>query len=101
MEVSSTSINAASATVMAMSQGLTLGFHCMAEAGEGFTMVTGAVAGLELPVDAGSKSGKNLLLEWSVSVFSAGWGRTGRCRWDAAVGFHEAALDSLNESARL
>ena len=39
IEVSSTSMNAASATVMAISHGLTRGFHCADDAASGFVTV--------------------------------------------------------------
>src|SRR5580692_7626068 len=52
MEVSSTSMKAASATVMAMSQGLTRGFHCAWSERLGLFTVAGgefAPAGLSAP----------------------------------------------------
>ena len=63
MEVSSTSMKAARATVMAMSQGLTRGFQRTAAAsGEGFCMVLDAAEGATGSCGLGCESGKNLLL---------------------------------------
>ena len=52
MEVSSTSMKAASATVMAMSQGLTLGFHCAWSASESTTVAGRAFAFARLRASA-------------------------------------------------
>jgi hypothetical protein len=56
IEVSSTSINAASATVMAISHGLTLGFQAVVSIGLGLAMCL-AGAG-----DVGCNSGNSVLL---------------------------------------
>jgi hypothetical protein len=61
MEVSSTSMNAASATVAAISQGFTLGFQGAYSTGLGLSIrLTGAVAPAGGAV---CSSGKNFLLE--------------------------------------
>ena len=70
MEVSSTSMKAASATVAAMIQGLTLGFHCVSSAALGLAIVlTGAAAA----GTGGSvcNSGKNFLLKALLFFISA------------------------------
>jgi hypothetical protein len=61
MEVSRTSINAASATVMAISQGFTLGFHGITAPWLGFCTVLAADAAA--CAAAGSISDKKLLLD--------------------------------------
>jgi hypothetical protein len=59
MEVSSTSMKAARATVMAISHGLTRGFHGVSKAGCGLLRVVAAPAGNGV---AGCNSDKSLLL---------------------------------------
>jgi hypothetical protein len=49
IEVSSTSINAASATVIAISHGFTLGFHCTCTARSGFSIFAGGVPAPDPP----------------------------------------------------
>src|ERR1700739_2507352 len=71
MEVSSTSMNAARATVAAMSHGLTRGFHCAVSAPLGLTIV---LAGAE-PAGAGGSvcnSGKTLSSCGLLPVFGCG-----------------------------
>src|ERR1039457_5602058 len=63
MEVSSTSMKAANATVMAMSHGLTRGFQAVVAEGSGFAILVGTAP---LPAgvgDAVSNCGKKLLLQ--------------------------------------
>src|ERR1019366_6561275 len=70
MEVSSTSIKAARATVVAISQGLTRGFQGALVAGAGLSMLLGA--GSRPDGDAACNSDKNFLLQ--TMTFCSSWG---------------------------